>query len=146
MMRHSTFSTLVLLLFTVGPTVQGNTEKTSDRTRVFITDSQSWAVSGGFFIFNGGGGGVRGGARPQSAEIMKTFGKRCPENTVTLKQEQADFIVLLDHEGGKHWIRKDNKVAVFNMRGDMIYSGSTRNLGNAVTGACNAIRKELNNK
>lgn len=77
---------------------------------------------------------------------MKTFGKRCPENTVTLKQEQADFIVLLDHEGGKHWIRKDNKMAVFNMRGDMIYSGSTRNLGNAVTGACNAIRKELNNK
>ena len=106
MMRHSTFSTLVLLLFTVGPTVQGNTEKTSDRTRVFITDSQSWAVSGGFVIFNGGGGGVRGGARAQSAEIMKTFGKPCPENTVTLKQEQADFIVLLDHEGGKHWIRK----------------------------------------
>jgi hypothetical protein len=35
MMRHSTFSTLVLLLFTVGPTVQGNKEKTSDRTRVF---------------------------------------------------------------------------------------------------------------
>ena len=146
MMRHSTFSTLVLLLFTVAPTVQGNTQKTSDRTRVFITDSQSWAVSGGFVIFNGGGGGVRGGARPQSAEIMKTFGKRCPGNTVTLKQEQADFIVLLDHEGGKHWIRKDNKVVVFNKRGDMIYSGSTRSLGNAVTGACTAIWKELNNK
>ncbi len=77
---------------------------------------------------------------------MKTFGKRCPENTVTLKQEQADFIVLLDHEGVKHWIRIDNKVAVFIKRGVIFYSGSTRSLGNAVTGACTAIWKELNNK
>lgn len=114
-----------------------------EKPRVFITDSKSWEISGGFGA--GGGvatGAVRGGAKPQTAEIMKTFGERCPEVVVTMKQERADYIILLDHEGGKALARKDNKVAVFNRGGDMIYSGSTRTLGNAVKDACTAIRKD----
>jgi len=108
--------------------------------RVFITDSQSWSMSGGFGGSSGGfGGGVRGGARPQRAEIIKTFGDRCKSVTVTLNQESADFVVLLDHEGGKGWAQKDNKIAVFNRVGDAIYSDSTRSLGNSVKGACQAI-------
>jgi hypothetical protein len=115
----------------------------SENLRVFITDSKSWEVGGGF----GGGddavvGSVKGGARPQTAEIMKTFGKRCPEATVTIKREKADYIIVLDHEGGKNLLRRDNKVAVFNSDGDMIYSGSTRMLGNAVKNACRAVRAD----
>ena len=50
----------------------------SERARVFITDSQSWSIAaqsggaGGTF-----GGTMAGGARPQTAEIIKTFGERC---------------------------------------------------------------------
>ena len=45
-------------------------------------------------------------------DVIKTFRERCPL-TVTANRDNADFIVLLDHEGGKGLARKDNKVAVF---------------------------------
>ena len=85
---------------------------------------------------------MKGGARPQTAEIIKTFNERCPEVTVTMNKDKADFIVLLDHEGGKGYARKDNKVAVFSKDGDAIFSKSTRELGNAVKDACEAIKKQ----
>ncbi len=112
----------------------------AEKPRVFITDSDSWEMSGGFATSDGDGAGAsRGGARPQTAEIMKTFGERCPGITVTINQEKADYVVMLHHEGGKSSLGKDNKVAVFNKDGDMIHSGSTRSLGNAVKDACQAI-------
>jgi ABC-type phosphate transport system substrate-binding protein len=112
-----------------------------DRPRVFITDSDSWQASGGFGG-NGGtiGGGGSGGARPQTAEIMKTFGSKCPGVTVTINRDRADYIVILQHEGGKEVFQKDNKLAVFDKEGDMILSNSTRKLGNAVKEACDAMR------
>jgi hypothetical protein len=59
-----------------------------------------------------------------------------------MKQEKADYIVLLDHEGGKALARRDNKVAVFKKDGDTIFSKSTRTLGNAVKDSCAAIVKD----
>jgi len=109
---------------------------------VYVSDSQSWQISGGFSTVDGTGGGYSsGGARPQTAEIIKTFQERCPEIPVTNEREKADYVVLLDHEGGKGLARKDNKVAVFGRDGVSIYAGSTRSLGNAVKDACAAIRK-----
>ncbi len=84
---------------------------------------------------------MSGGARPQTAEIMKTFSERCMSTTVTIKRDNADYVVVLDHEGGKEIVRRDNKIAVFDKNGDMIYSGSTRILGNAVKDACSAIER-----
>jgi hypothetical protein len=111
-----------------------------NRARVFVTDSKSWELSGGFGGANGDiGGSQGGGARPQTAEIIKTFGQRCPDVVINNKQERADYVVLLDHEGGKATFLRDNKVAVFNHDGDSILSNSTRSLGNAVKDACAAI-------
>ena len=112
------------------------------KIRVYVTDSQSWQMSGGF----GGSsehfaGAIKGGARPQTAEIIKTFGERCPAVTVTNNRDKADFVVLLDHEGGKGLLRHRNKVAVFSRDGDAIFSHSTRSLGNSVQDACEAILK-----
>jgi len=112
----------------------------AEKPRVYISDSQSWEISGGV----GGnqdafGGASKGGARPQTAEIIKTFGERCPAVIVNNKQEKADYVVLLDHEGGKELVSRDNKVVVFNKEGDSIMSHSTRLLGNAVKDACAAI-------
>lgn len=117
-----------------------------DKKRVFITQSDSWELSGGYGAGASGGtvggtGRISGGARPQTVEIMKTFRERCGGLTITLDRTRADYIVLLDREGGKDIIAKDNKVAVFKRDGDMLHSGSTRSLGNAVSDACNAIRK-----
>ncbi len=138
-MRLLTYVSLlsVLLISAVAQNASGQ------RPRVFISDSQSWQVSGSSGGSSSGfGGHTSGGARPQTAEIIKTFGERCPEVTVNNKQDRSDYVVLLDHEGGKGLALKDNKVAVFNSDGDSIVSHSTRSLGNAVKDACEAIAKD----
>ena len=116
----------------------------TDKARAFITDSQSWEVSGaGGGSAAGFGSASHGGARPQTAEIIKTFGERCPDVVVNNIQEKADYIVLLDHEGGKSVLQHKNKVAVFaRISGDSVVSKSTLSLGGSVQDACEAIRKD----
>ena len=143
--RFWSIAVVAVLAWGVTPAAQEKTPAptANGKIRVFISDSKSWEVSGGFGGTEGGfGGGTRGGARPQTAEIIKTFGGRCPQVAVTIRQAKADYVVLLDHEGGKGAVRRDNKVAVFNRDGDSIFSDSTRSLGNAVKGACVAILKD----
>ena len=120
-----------------------------EKPRVFIEQSQSWSASGGNGglvvtggVIIGGGGGGRGGARPQTAEIIKTFNERCRQCIVTSNKEKADYVVLLEHEGGKRGLRRDNKFALFNKDGDAVTSGSTRVLGNAVKDVCAAIAED----
>ena len=116
----------------------------SEKARVFITDSQSWEVAGyGAGTAGGGGSTTHGGARPQTAEIIKTFGERCPEVMVNNIQEKTDYIVLLDHEGGKGLLQHRNKVAVFaRISGDSVVSKSTVSLGGSVQSACEAINSD----
>jgi hypothetical protein len=121
-------------------------EPSDGKVRVFVTDSHSWETrgsSGGGGNSNGwgAGGSFSGGARPQTAEIIKTLNQRCPEVTVTNNLGKADFVIVLDHEGGKSLIAHRNKIAVFNRSGDDIFSNSTRELGNAVKDACSAMSK-----
>jgi PEGA domain len=139
-MRFVAMLTMMLLALS---SARAQGPASAERPRVFISDSQSWEMSGSA----GGSGGTfaahsRGGARPQTAEIIKTFGERCPEVVVNNRLEKADYVVLLDHEGGKGIAMHDNKVAVFNGDGDSILSHSTRSLGNAVKDACQAIVKD----
>ena len=55
-------------------------QEASTKPRVYITDSQSWQIAGGFGGSSEGFGGISGGgARPQTAEIIKTFNEKCPE-------------------------------------------------------------------
>ena len=133
-------SSLAISLLLLIPLAAQTTTASGQKPRVFISDSQSWEMSGNA----GGANGTfaahsAGGARPQTAEIVKTFGERCPEVIVNNKPDKADYVVLLDHEGGKGLVKRDNKVAVFNKDGDSIVSHSTRSLGNAVKDACDAI-------
>jgi hypothetical protein len=136
----TTFAVLSLLLIPAAALAS-----TSDvqKARVFITDSQSWQMSGsGGGTNDAHGSHFSGGARPQTAEIIKTFGDRCSQVVVNNQKEKADYVVVLDHEGGKSILAHDNKVAVFNSDGDAIVSHSTRSLGNSVKDACEAITKD----
>ena len=111
--------------------------------KIYVSDSNSWSVAGGFATSNGSGSGyVAGGARPQTVEVIKTFGQRCPAVTVTLERTKADYIVLFDREGGKGYAMKRDKIAIFKKDGDVLYSGSTRSVGNAVEDACAAIETQ----
>jgi hypothetical protein len=132
--------TLLVFGVVVGSVIWG---AAAEKPRVYVTDSKSWELSG----VNGGsaagfGGAASGGDRPQTAEIIKTFGERCPGVIINNKQEKADYVVLLDHEGGKSPISRDNKVVVFDKDGDSIMSHSTRSLGNAVKDVCDAVAQD----
>ncbi len=139
MPRPTTLTVFVLAVLT---TLVASAESKDDgRARVFVPESESWSLGGEFDIFDisDGVGGVTGGAKPQTAEIVKTLHERCPKLIVTRKEMRADYILVLEHEGGRIFVRKNNKYAVFNAEGDAIGSGSTRSLGNAVKEACAAI-------
>ncbi len=127
-----------------------------DKPRVFIEESNSWGMRGAGGGYSSaqaaGAGGVwagkasgsswsstAGGARGQTAELIKTFGERCPDAIVNNNPQMADYDVKFDHEGGKGWGEKHNKIAVFNRVGDSILARSTRSLGNSVKDACAAI-------
>jgi hypothetical protein len=138
---------LLLVLALVSKAIAQENQKvtsTPDKARVFVTDSQSWEMSGAQGGSSAGfAGEVHGGARPQTAEIVKTFGERCPQVLVNNIQTKADYVVVLDHEGGKGYLRHRNKVAVFGrLTGDSIVSKSTLSLGGSVQAACEAIDKD----
>lgn len=126
------------------PSSASPAQSDADRARVFITDSESWEMSGASGGSSGGfAGETHGGARPQTAEIVKTFGERCPSVVTNNIQSKTDYVVVLDHEGGKGLLRHRNKVAVFNrVSGDSIVSKSTLSLGGSVQDACEAITKD----
>lgn len=117
----------------------------SGQVRIFVTESTSWSVEGSDTVHDGEGiGTLQGGAKPQTAEIMKTISKRreCRGVIVTINRDRADYILLLERVGGRDVISKDNKMALFSRDGDMVASSSTRSLGNAVKDACVAIQRQ----
>jgi len=141
MKRHTRITRRVLLLAAAGTLASTAWAAEPARFRIFVPESESWSFGGGFSLDDElGSGGVSGGAKPQTVEIVKTIHERCPEAIVTRKEERADYVLQLQHEGGKIFVRKDNKYVVYDAAGDAIASGSTRSLGNAVKDACAAIR------
>ena len=126
----------------LAPWVEAEPKKESS-PRVFVVESDSWSMGDELNVLDWADiGSVVGGAKPQTAEIVKTLHERCSNVVVTRKEERADYVLVLEHEGGKDIVRKDNKFAVFNAEGDALASGSTRLLGNAVKEACMAIRSD----
>ncbi len=113
----------------------------TDNARVYITDSNSWSVQGSAGGTNSAfGASSTGGARPQTAEIIKTFGQRCPQVTVNNRADASNYVVELDHEGGKGLLAHKDKIAVFVQKtGDNIFSKSTLSVGGSVQDACSAI-------
>lgn len=113
------------------------------KPRVYVSNSQSWLISGGFGAHAGtAAGATRGGSSPQTVEVIKTFGQRCPQVIVTNNRDNAAYVVLFDRESFKGLIRKRDKIAVFRRNGDVLFSNSVRSVGNAVKSACKAIEKD----
>lgn len=103
---------LLCVLFLISATILFAQTNTNDagRARVYVTDSKSWEIGGvGGGTAGGFGTAGGGGDRPQTAEIIKTFGERCPDVVANNKQERADYVVLLDHEGGKEIFLRDKQ-------------------------------------
>jgi hypothetical protein len=101
----------------VTPATQGAVQTSappSDKPRIYVAESNSWQMVGSAGGGHGSfGAASAGGASPQTAEIVKTFAQRCPQVIANNRADMADYVVTLEHEGGKGLLRKKDKVAVF---------------------------------
>src|SRR3984885_2640959 len=148
-MRHLALSFLLVLFWFGNSALTQQTPASSppttssdqDKPRIYVTDSNSWSMQGSAGGTNGTfAASSSGGARPQTAEIIKTFGQRCPQVVTNNRVDSANYIVELDHEGGKGLLTHKDKIAVFVQKtGDSIFSKSTLSVGGSVKDACTAI-------
>jgi hypothetical protein len=86
--------------------------------RVFLADAKGSAAQG---------------------NLIKVFQDHCPQAQITTAKEKANYVVQLTP---KSLTRSKNTILVANADGDVIHSGATINLGNAVKDACTAILSE----
>jgi len=76
-------------------------------------------------------------SQSQAAEVTKTFERNCPGFSITNRQEEAAFVVVLER-GRPKWFRSQSKMTVFDQSGDTILNTSTHDLSDAVRGFCAA--------
>lgn len=142
----SLFVVVMLGSFALAQQQPVDSGKDHAQPRVYVTDSDSWSTGGNAGGADGAfGGSSYGGARPQTAEIIKTFGERCPQVIINNRADASNYVVELDHEGGKSVLAHKDKIAVFVQKtGDSIFSKSTLSVGGAVQDACAAILAHWN--
>jgi len=85
---------------------------------------------------------VRGtgpGGGSTASETAGNLTKVCPEISITLDRDKADYTVVRDV--GPGW--KVQKLTVFNHNRDLIYAVNTHTVTGASKNACSAIRHDL---
>ena len=119
----------------------------SSKPRVYVSDTKSWAATGGFNPASvSSSGRLYAGYDPELVDIYQAFTADCPDVLVTQEVSQADFAVLFDHaisdKGGLGYSPgiKPNKMTVVSRSGETLFSKGTYNSsGAAVKRACTAI-------
>ena len=136
-------SALLLLASAAIASDQGQA-KPSHGPVVWVQPSDSWKVSssvgGDRNVIVGTG---HGGKEPQTAKIYQLLQHRadCLGLAPNMIQEKADYIMLVEHGGGK-----GNRWAVSNRDGDVIGSGETFALANSISDACRLVMKDWNTR
>jgi hypothetical protein len=117
-----------------------------DKPRVFVQGKGSENVSS-----NGsGGGGKHWGAwgskstmdaHDESMEVTKDLQKNCSGATITINENNADYIIMMNRESKQNrgLLRTNSQIQVANRAGDVIGTNATRTVGNAAKDACNLI-------
>ena len=114
---------------------------TQEKPRIFITDSQSWSAVGGFSATKGTGfGGLVAGSNSQTTKVINYFAKYCPTVAVTNDPEKADYVVRFDQDSSR---LSRYYIAVFKKDRDLVFSGTTIRVPNAIKDACAALKKQL---
>ena len=131
------------LLFMLAMAVAANAQ---DKPRVFVQGKGSENVSS-----NGsGGGGHHWGtwgskstidSHDESMEVTKDLQKNCDGVTVTINENNADYIVMMNRESKQNrgLLRTNSQIQVANKAGDVLGTNATRTVGNAAKDACNLI-------
>lgn len=117
-----------------------------DKPRVFVQGKGSENVSS-----NGsGGGGHHWGtwgskstidSHDESMEVTKDLQKNCDGVTLTINENNADYIVMMNRESKQNrgLLRTNSQIQVANKTGDVLGTNATRTVGNAAKDACSLI-------
>jgi hypothetical protein len=127
------FGWIILILVTVSAAAEDG------KTRVFVTDHDSWQESGHFAATeNSASASYSGNVRRISIEQMKSLHKACPQVTITSQPAGADFVVVWDTKTWQQtsWSGHQNEYTVFNAKGDLVGSGADHKIANAAKGVC----------
>jgi hypothetical protein len=107
---------------------------------VFVTSSPNplkksiGAISFGVVVIN------NPAARPQSAEVLGEFSKKCSGVALDNSITAADYVVSLEHQTGKGPLARYDKVAVYaRLSGEKIAAKDTLSIDESIKNACNAI-------
>jgi hypothetical protein len=76
-------------------------------------------------------------------EVIKTLEQR-GMLIVTVK-EKADYILLVSRKGKRSW-RRDTKVALSNLDGEVVFTASTRSVGGAMKGVVEYVQKHRSSR
>ena len=78
-------------------------------------------------------------------ELAKAFVSRCPNlAVVTVDEEKADYMLIVNHEKDKKPLRH-NKTVLVNRDGDVVWGDSTYKLDSAVKDACGFLESSRSN-
>lgn len=117
-----------------------------DKPRVFVQGKGSEDV-------NSSGSGVGGhhwaawgskstiDSHDESMEVTKDLQKNCGGVTVTINENNADYIVMMNRESKKNrgLLRSNSQIQVANKAGDILGTNATHTVGNAAKDACSLI-------
>ncbi len=131
----------MLLLLGIAVTAYGQ-----DKPRVFVQGKGSENVASK----GSGGGGSHWAAwgskstidsHDESMEVTKDLQKDCSGVTVTINENNADYIVMLNRESKQNrgLLRSNSQIQVANKAGDILGAKATHTVGNAAKDACNLI-------
>ncbi|MBI4876732.1 MAG: hypothetical protein HY822_19015 [Acidobacteria bacterium] len=114
------------------------------KPRVFIAGSEPETVSGEAQVGETQGTLALTRTAPSyDIESMRAFALHCPGAVITTNRDKADVIVRVqrDDPNPATLFVKANKVAVFNLEGELVHATRARLLGNAIKDACPAVMK-----
>jgi len=112
------------------------------KTFVFLAGSEPERISGEARLGESRGALELTRSTPShDIESMRTFTRQCPSVVMTTRRDKADIIIRVEREDPSPTTPfvKSNKIAVFNLNDELIYTTRARLLSNASKDACRAI-------
>jgi|CZKY01.1.fsa_nt_gi hypothetical protein len=94
------------------------------------------------FIQSASSGSNRNAARNQTIEMSKDFQKQCPEVKITIRQDLADYTLVLNHIEHGLFVR-DNQIEVADRDGSLLTTRERGSIKNNTRFACDLILKDF---
>lgn len=114
------------------------------KPRVFLAGSEPERISGEALLGDSRGAVELTRSAPSyDIESMRTFTRACPEVVMTTRRDNADIIVRIERDDpnpGTFFV-KANRIAIFNLKDELVYATRARLLSSAAKDACREVLK-----